>query len=161
MFGVPVMDTSFLIVLQGNWWHSVKRALSCVYLNWQQLEVHFILIYQLWSWSNWIQEHFHGGLLPTVVLRQANAELTWNHTQTLAPVQTACRMFSYPEWHHFTFSCTSSKERSPQGQDNRGWNRESACHRESAIIMSYSTVRINMSLTKRAKESQAIKLSSS
>lgn len=47
-----------------------------------------------------------------------------NHTQTFAPVQTACRMFFYPEWQHFTFSCTSSEERSPQGQDNKELSRE-------------------------------------
>lgn len=67
------MDTSLVIVLEDNWWHSVKRVLSSVYLNWQQLEVLFILIYQLESWSNWIGDHFYGALLSAVVLTQANA----------------------------------------------------------------------------------------
>jgi len=47
LFKVTEMDTSSVIVLEDNQWHSVKRVLSSVYLNWQQLEAHFILIYQL------------------------------------------------------------------------------------------------------------------
>lgn len=51
-----------------------------------------------------------------------------NNMQTFALVQTACGMSFHPEWQQFTFPCTSSEERSPQGQDNKELN--TACVRQ-------------------------------
>lgn len=77
--------------------------------------------------------------------KQSRLHVAWTTYRHLQQCKLHAECFSIQNGSNFTFSCTFSEERSSQGQDNKEFNREIACDRESAIITSYNTVRISMS----------------
>lgn len=131
LFKVTEVDISFVIVSEDNRWHPVKRVLGPVFQNRQELGEHLIVIHQRECWSNWTRCSFPWSAAAHSCTYTSQRYWPSRHYR-LCVAWTTCRHLHWCELHaecfsiwkgsRLHFSCTSSGERSPQGQDNKELN---------------------------------------